>query len=179
MADTDEVAITHLQRRKIEGRVLIRFIEALRDKLGEAVAHEIVDETIRKLAAEDGARWAASYGPTTASMRQVAEEVWAGGGGMDVQIIAQSKDHLDFNVTRCRYAEFYQELGLSDLGFRVHCKRDHAMLVGFNSELELSRSQTIMERDALRFQISQARLTGEGRHDRACALDFSTVPLAR
>jgi len=64
---------------------------------------------------------------------------------MDVQVVGESEDHLDFNVTRCRYAEFYKELGLSDLGFRVHCNRDHAMLLGFNSDLELSRSQTIME----------------------------------
>jgi predicted ArsR family transcriptional regulator len=144
MVDTTEVAISHLQRRKIEGRVLIPFIQALRDKFGEAVASEVVDETIRKLAAEDGARWAATYGRTTASMRRMAQELWAGGGGMDVQVIGESEDHLDFNVTRCGYAEFYKELGLADLGVRVHCNRDHAMLVGFNNELELSRSQTIM-----------------------------------
>ena len=144
MVDTTEVAISHLQRRKIEGRVLIPFIQALRDKFGEATASEVVDETIRKLAAEDGARWAATYGRTTASMRRVAQELWAGGGGMDVQIVGESEDHLDFNVTRCGYAEFYKELGLADLGFRIHCNRDHAMVVGFNNELELSRSQTIM-----------------------------------
>ena len=144
MVDTTEVAISHLQRRKIEGRVLIPFIQALRDKFGEHAAGEVVDETIRKLAAEDGARWAATYGRTTASMRTMAQELWAGGGGMDVQVIDESEDHLDFNVTRCGYAEFYKELGLADLGVRVHCNRDHAMLVGFNNELELSRSQTIM-----------------------------------
>jgi predicted nucleic-acid-binding Zn-ribbon protein len=144
MVDTTEVAISHLQRRKIEGRVLIPFIQALRDKFGEAVAGEVVDDTIRKLAAEDGASWAATYGRTTASMRRVAQELWAGGGGMDVQLIGESEDHLDFTVTRCGYAEFYKELGLADLGVRVHCNRDHAMVVGFNNELELSRSQTIM-----------------------------------
>jgi L-2-amino-thiazoline-4-carboxylic acid hydrolase len=121
MVDTNEVAISHWQRRRIEGRVLIPFIEVLRDKLGETATAEVVDETIRKLAAEDGARWAATYGRTMASLRAVAQELWAGGGGMDVQVVGESEDHLDFNVTRCRYAEFYKELGLSDLGFRVHC----------------------------------------------------------
>jgi hypothetical protein len=145
MVDATEVPISHLQRRKIEGRVLIPFIQALQDKFGEQSAREVVDETIRKLAAEDGARWAGTYGKTTASLRMVTEELWAGGGSMDFQIVHESEDQLAFNVTRCRYAEFYQELGLPDLGFRMHCNRDHAMLVGFNSELELSRTQTIME----------------------------------
>jgi predicted ArsR family transcriptional regulator len=145
MVDANEVAISHLQRRKIEGRVLIPFIQALREKYGEEAAREVVDATIRKLAAEDGARWADSYGQSIASLRKVAQEVWAGGGSLEVKVLDQSDDHLDFNVTRCRYAEFYRELGLTDLGFRLHCNRDFAMVAGFNGELELSRSQTIME----------------------------------
>ena len=48
-------------------------------------------------------------------------------------------------MTRCRYAEFYRELGLTDIGFHIHCKRDYAMIDGFNSEIELDRRQTLME----------------------------------
>ena len=145
MVDANEVAISRLQRRKIEGRVLIPFIQALREKFGEEAAGEVIDATIRKLAAEDGERWAESYGQSIASLRKVAQEVWAGGGSLEVKILDQSDDHLDFNVTRCRYAEFYRELGLTDLGYRMHCNRDFAMVAGFNGEFELSRSQTIME----------------------------------
>jgi L-2-amino-thiazoline-4-carboxylic acid hydrolase len=145
MVDANEVAISHLQRRKIEGRVLTPFIQVLRERFGQDAMQDVVDETIRRLAAEDGARWAATFGQTMASLRTVAEELWAGGGGMDVQVLDQSEDHLDFNITRCGYAEFYKELGLSDLGVRIQCGRDHAMLAGFNDKLELSRSQTIME----------------------------------
>jgi len=54
-------------------------------------------------------------------------------------------DRLGFHVTRCRYAEFYKELGLADLGYLVHCNRDHAMIDGFNPDLKLSRTQTVME----------------------------------
>lgn len=142
MVDANEVAISHLQRRKIEGRVLIPFIEALRDKFGEAATNEIVDDVIRKLAAEDGSRWARTYGQATASLRRVAEELWAGGGALDVHVIGESEDHLDFNVT---HAELYKILGLSDLGFHIHCNRDRAMVADFNGDIELSRSQTIME----------------------------------
>jgi predicted ArsR family transcriptional regulator len=145
MAGTREVAISHLQRRKIEGHVLIAFLQTLREQLGENAMREVLDATIRKLAVDDGAAWAETYGRTTASLRTVAQELWAGGGAMDVQVISESDEHLDFNVTRCQYAEFYKELGLSDIGYRVHCNRDHAMVVGFNGELDLSRSRTIME----------------------------------
>src|SRR5690348_11902191 len=145
MVDANEVAISHLQRRKIEGRVLIPFIQALQDKFGEEAAREVIDATIRKLAAEDGARRADGYGQSMASLRKVAQVVWASGGSLEVKILDQSDDHLVFDVTRCRYDEFYREQGLTDLGYRMHCNRDFAMVAGFNDELELSRSQTIME----------------------------------
>jgi len=145
MTDTSDIAISHLQRRKIEGRVLIPFIQELRDKYGEDAMREVLDATIRRLAATDGAAWARTYGQSTASLRKVAEQVWAGGGAQEVEIVGESDDHLDFNVTRCGYAEFYQEMGLADIGYRVHCSRDFAMIDGFNDALELSRKQTIMQ----------------------------------
>jgi len=145
MPDTDDVTIGHLQRRKIEGRVLIPFIETLRDKFGDDAARELVDTTIRRLAADDGTRWAATYGRDMGSLRRLAEDLWAGGGSMDLHVLDQSDQHLDFNVTRCRYAEFYKELGLADIGYQVHCSRDHAMIASFNQDVQLSRSQTLME----------------------------------
>ncbi|KJC35859.1 hypothetical protein UP09_32295 [Bradyrhizobium sp. LTSP885] len=145
MPDTHEVAINHLQRRKIEGRVLIPFIQTLRDKLGDDAARELVDATIRRLATEDGATWATTYGQGIGSLRRIVDELWAAGGGMEVQVLDQSDQEFAFNVRRCGYAEFYKDLGLADIGYQVHCKRDHAMLTGFDDGLELSRSQTLME----------------------------------
>ena len=145
MTSSQDVEISHLQRRKIEGRVLIPFIETLKERLGEEATRELVDLTIRRLAVKDGARWAEIYGQGTAALGRLAEELWAGGGSMDIQVVSQSDDHLDFNVTRCQYAEFYQDMGLADVGYRVHCNRDHAMVAGFDEGLELARSQTLME----------------------------------
>ena len=145
MADTDEVAISHLQRRKIEGRVLMPLLETLKEKLGEDVMCDVLDATINKLAVADGAAWARSYGQTIAGLRKVALELWADSGALDIQVLGESADHLDFNVTRCRYAEFYTDQGLSDVGYHIHCNRDRAMVTGFNNELELNRSQTIMQ----------------------------------
>jgi hypothetical protein len=141
---TDDIQISHLQRRKIEGRVLIPFIAACREKLGDGPTREVVAAAIRTMAVGDGERWAETFGDDLAGLRRVAEEVWAGGGGMELDVVEQTTDRLAFNVTRCRYAEFYRELGLGDLGVQIHCARDHAMVGGFNDGLELDRTQTIM-----------------------------------
>jgi predicted ArsR family transcriptional regulator len=156
----DEIPISHLQRRKIEGRVLIPFIAACRDKFGDDATKDVIATAIRRLAEAEGARWAEAYGNTTASLARVVEELWAGGGGMTVDIVEGGEDRLDFDVTRCKYAEFYQELGLAELGALVHCSRDHAMVAGFNPDLELTRTQTIMAGAAccdFRFRKRQAR----------------------
>jgi hypothetical protein len=145
MSVDQEVSISHLQRRKIEGRVLMPFIAACRERFGDAATRELVATVIRQLAADDGGKWAETYGPSLSSLRRVAEEVWAGGGSLAIEVVSQTDDQLDFNVTRCRYAEFYKSLGLTDLGYQFHCNRDHAMIVGFNPDVELLRTQTLME----------------------------------
>jgi hypothetical protein len=145
MTSAQGVSISHLGRRKIEGRVLIPFIKACRERFGEEATQELVVSTIRSLAASDGAKWAETYGNGIASIERIAEEVWAGGGSMDIDLAARTEERLEFNVTRCGYAEFYQELGLADLGYLVHCNRDYAMLTSFNPDIELVRTGTVME----------------------------------
>jgi predicted ArsR family transcriptional regulator len=145
MTDTQDIPISHLQRRKIEARALIPFIEALRETFGEDAMRDVLEATIRKMAEGDGAQWAETFGRNIQGLKSVVQEVWAGGGGMDVEIIGQSDTHFDFNVTRCGYAEFFKSLGLVELGARIHCSRDHAMVATFNDEIGLQRSQTIMQ----------------------------------
>ena len=70
---------------------------------------------------------------------------WAGGGSLDLELVAATDERLDFNVTRCHYAEFYKSLGLANLGYLIHCNRDYAMIDGFNPDVKLTRTQTVME----------------------------------
>ncbi|WP_244425096.1 L-2-amino-thiazoline-4-carboxylic acid hydrolase [Bradyrhizobium sp. STM 3843] len=64
---------------------------------------------------------------------------------LDYQVVEQSADSYAIDVTRCRYAEFYQELGEPDLGFLLVCSADFHVIEGFGSDVELARSQTIMQ----------------------------------
>jgi hypothetical protein len=141
----DEIAIPHLQKRKIEARALIPFVKACREKFGDGPTREVITAAIDSTAAEEGARWAERFGGDIAGLRALAETVWANGGGLDLEVVDESAERLAFNVTRCRYAEFYRELGLEELGVLIHCNRDRAMVAGFADDVELKRSQTIMQ----------------------------------
>jgi hypothetical protein len=60
-------------------------------------------------------------------------------------VLEQSPTQLSFNVTRCRYAEMYRAIGLADLGGSLSCQRDFELARGFNPDIRLTRTQTIME----------------------------------
>ena len=137
-------SITHLERRKIEAGVLIPMVQAFQRAIGKERANEIAREVIVELARKDGQRWAGEFGADLPAMQKVSG-VWAGGGSLEIQTLEAGEDRLSFNVTRCRYAEFYKGLGLAELGYLFHCKRDFAMAEGFSAKLKLERTQTIME----------------------------------
>ena len=60
-------------------------------------------------------------------------------------MIEQSPDAFEVNVTGCRYAQFYKELGESELGFLLVCSSDFPMAEGFGPDIKLARTQTIMQ----------------------------------
>lgn len=139
-----EATLTHLQRRKIEGNVLIPMVHAFQEAFGVERANEVARRVILDLARQDGRRWAEQYGDDLEALESVAG-VWSGGGSLELEMLEAGEDHLSFNVTRCRYAEFYKEQGLPELGYIFHCNRDFAMVEGFNPALGLTRTQTIMQ----------------------------------
>jgi len=138
------VAITHLERRKIEAGVLVPMIQAFQRAFGKQAANAIARDVVVELARQDGERWAKQFGDDLEAMAQVSQ-VWSGGGALDVERLEGSPDHLHFNVVRCGYAEHFKDLGLPELGYLFHCNRDGAMAEGFGGGIVLKRTQTIME----------------------------------
>jgi L-2-amino-thiazoline-4-carboxylic acid hydrolase len=59
--------------------------------------------------------------------------------------LEKTADTFDVNVTGCRYAQFYKEMGAPELGFLLVCSADAPMAEGFGSGVELTRTQTIMQ----------------------------------
>ncbi len=67
------------------------------------------------------------------------------GSCVDVEMLKQEADAMEFNVTGCRYADFFRQLGEPELGAVLLCEvDDHQVEVG-SPEVEFTRTQTIMK----------------------------------
>src|SRR5262249_41624367 len=74
-----------------------------------------------------------------------AFKTFAAGNALDVEVLKRTPDAFDVNVTRCKYAEFYKELGVPELGFLLTCSADFTMADGYGGDVKLKRTQTIMQ----------------------------------
>jgi hypothetical protein len=74
-----------------------------------------------------------------------AFESFAAGDALDYEVLGKAPERFDVNVTRCRYAKFYEEIGAPELGFLLVCSADFPMAEGFGSDVQLTRTQTIMQ----------------------------------
>ena len=136
---------TILEQRRIEAAVIKPVVEAFERELGRERSREILAEVIKKLAVQSGREIAQEMGNATLGGLATKYDRWAAGDALEMNVLEASEQAFDFNITRCRYAEMYRELGLADLGYTLSCNRDAAFVEGFSDELELRRTQTIME----------------------------------
>tara|TARA_Y100000758_G_scaffold215746_1_gene155099 strand:+ start:3090 stop:3572 length:483 start_codon:yes stop_codon:yes gene_type:complete len=134
-----------LEQRKIEAGVLAPIIRAFEEELGKAKTHELVGKVIRGLAREAGEGIADELEGTPMEKIAALLPRFNEGDALEIDVLKQDASRYEFNVTRCRFAEFYKEMGIPELGRLLSCNRDFALSEGISSELELERSQTIME----------------------------------
>jgi hypothetical protein len=71
--------------------------------------------------------------------------LFAQGGALEFELVEASSEKISMNVIRCRYAEMYKKNGMPEFGYLLSCGRDHAFIEGFNPDIMLTRTQTIME----------------------------------
>ncbi|MFQ5437216.1 MAG: L-2-amino-thiazoline-4-carboxylic acid hydrolase [Paracoccaceae bacterium] len=133
-----------LVRRETEARILAPLIGALGDEFGREKVVAILRRVIENLARQQGRELAAEFGSGPDAFLETLQ-FWTRGGALEIDLRVQTGTTLDFDVTRCRYAEMYRALGLADLGAVLSCNRDSALIEGFDPNAALRRDQTIME----------------------------------
>ncbi|MFO0888974.1 MAG: L-2-amino-thiazoline-4-carboxylic acid hydrolase [Isosphaeraceae bacterium] len=144
MAD-EPAPLPLLRQREIEARIVGPLIRGFARELGQERALEIVRSVITELARQGGGELARSLGKASLEAFARCLDRWREGDALEIEMLEQTPDRLSFNVVRCRYAEMYRALGLEDLGGSLSCQRDFALAEGFNPEIKLVRTQTLME----------------------------------
>jgi L-2-amino-thiazoline-4-carboxylic acid hydrolase len=156
------MSVSVIEQAKIQAQVLVPLVKALQSELGEARANAIVRGALRDLFRGYGeVFWRAKNEPNIGKAVASAFATYARDGALDYTVIEQSQDAFAFDVTRCRYAEFYKELGEPELGFLLVCSADFDTADGFGDDVKLTRMQTIMQ-GASHCDFRYRRRNGEG-----------------
>ena len=135
-----------IEQAKIQARVLVPLIRALQAELGEERANTIVRGALGDLYRSYGEKWWRARGSTDLGSNMAAAfQRFAGANALDYEVLRQTPDAYEVNVTGCRYAEFFKHLGAPELGFLLACSPDFPMAEGYGAGVQLKRTQTIMQ----------------------------------
>jgi hypothetical protein len=140
-----DIKITHLQCREIQAPIISSLIKAFVNKIGYDNTMEIVKQVVREDAILSGRTLADKYGGNTLKeLSKIVNEVWANDEALKIKMMKEDEGELFFEVTSCKYSDMYEKLGIKELGCVLSCSRDFFFMEGFNPEIELIRTKTIM-----------------------------------
>jgi hypothetical protein len=159
-SDVDLNEIGVLKRREIEARLLAPIVDALGDKFGRQEVLEVVRNVVTGIARQQGRELANRLGRNDLQAFGTSVEPWSRNDALQLRILDQNESVLNFDVTKCRYAELYRSLGIEELGSILSCGRDATFIEGFNGEISLERKHTILQgSSACDFRFSKRSVT--------------------
>jgi hypothetical protein len=139
--------ITMLDKVKIQAQVLVPVMRALRAELGRDKADALVKGALRDwskgLFAEIGKDIEGSPYRKFATMNTALADVTMQEVSFDMH--RRDKQALEFDITSCRFAEFFRALGEPELGALLICHVDADIADAGGDEVNFSRTQTLMQ----------------------------------
>lgn len=135
-----------LQKRQIQALVIGPIHAEMVAVIGREKADAILDAAIRKAAISEGKAFAGKAPGGQTSMADFIKlyDLWMHDGALDVEVLESSEGTFNFDVTRCKYAEMYRDMGLGHIGHLMSCNRDGTFCEGYDPEISLQREHTIM-----------------------------------
>lgn len=142
-----EPKLSLLDKTRIQAQVLVPVLQALRSELGKAKAEAIVTQALRAWskqlfsAISDGIdgnprrKWATMH----TAMAETTEQ------DVTVEVLRHDREALEFDITQCRFAEFFRALGEPELGALLICATDFDIAAAGDGEVTFTRDQTIMQ----------------------------------
>ena len=134
-----------LTRREVEARILAPMINAMSKEFGPEKVLKVVRDAIVSIARGQGAELNRTVGGNSLAHFEKTLKFWTKDDALDIEVIERTDDAFYFDVKHCAYADMYARLGIAELGCSLSCARDFALIEGFNRNITLRRTQTIME----------------------------------
>jgi L-2-amino-thiazoline-4-carboxylic acid hydrolase len=144
VSSNDALLVPVLLKRKLQAEVIAPIHAELVAEIGEEKANALLDRAIRKAAVAEGQKFAGGREVSLEDFKKLFA-LWTHNGALEIDVLADTPDRYDFNVTRCRYAETYREMGLGKIGHLLSCNRDAGFAEGYDPSMQLERKQTIMQ----------------------------------
>jgi hypothetical protein len=143
--DTSQIPI--LTKRRLQAQVIGAIHAEMVERLGAEEADAILDAAIRKAAVAEGREFAAREPGGVTSMAGFMQlyELWTAADALEMQVLHADSQRFEFDITRCRYAETYREMGLGHIGHLMSCNRDGTFCQGYDKRITLEPKQTIMQ----------------------------------
>ncbi|PTM95158.1 L-2-amino-thiazoline-4-carboxylic acid hydrolase-like protein [Mycoplana dimorpha] len=144
--DDKPLEIPVLLKRRLQAQVIGPIHAEMVAAIGQEKADAILDSAIRKAAIAEGQAFAAKEPGGETSMASFIKlyELWTADSALEIEVLQATDEAYDFNVTRCRYAETYREMGLAGIGHLMSCNRDGTFCEGYDPNIRLERKETIM-----------------------------------
>jgi len=142
-------AVSKMDELKAELQVLLPVLQAARAELGEERANQLIFNALRAWGQE-------RFRCIGESMPGNPKEKWEryekqnmsrmGTNDLDFVMLRQDSEAVEYNVTRCIYADLFRELAEPELGVVLVCNQDYYVAEGLcNPDVEYKRTHSIME----------------------------------
>ena len=141
-AELNQIGV--LTRRLIEARIVAPLLHAMAAEFGADRVHQIARDVITAIARQQGNELAEHSGGRSLPVLHGTLDRWTANDALTLDVHEVSEASLSFDVTRCRYAEMYREMGLGEIGHLLSCSRDGTFIEGYDERIEFQRTQTIM-----------------------------------
>ena len=146
MTEMARAPIPMFEQRRIEAMILKHVYDTLKASHGIEAAQKTIADAVRASSIEQAKEFAAKVGGKTSIQTFVdRQSLWKRGGAMEMEVKEQTETSYVFNVTRCKYAEMYRDMGLGEIGHLLSCQRDGTFCEGYDDRIKLKRTQTIMQ----------------------------------
>jgi hypothetical protein len=137
-----------LERSKIQAQVLVPVLRAFREAIGTERANQIAWKALAEWRKQVTREMHAGFEGTPLERWRAGVEAGMPqiGDAVDIEMQTMTAEQVEFDITGCRFAEFFRALGEPELGFALLCSMDDtaAEEIG-QGEVGFRRTRTIMQ----------------------------------